>query len=42
MDYATWESLTMNGLSGDEAADAMTAFISMMAAGVARPSPVRT
>jgi hypothetical protein len=40
MDYGTWQSLTMNGLSADEAAEAMTAFISLMAAGFTSCNPV--
>ena len=40
MDYTTWHSLTTQGLSDDEAADAMTAFANLMAAGVTSPGLV--
>lgn len=37
LDYGTWRSLTSQGLSDDEAAGAMTAFVNMMATGIAGP-----
>jgi AcrR family transcriptional regulator len=41
LDYATWHSLTTQGLSDDEAADAMTAFVTMMATAGSGLDPTR-
>jgi len=33
LDFGTWTSLTRQGMSDDDARDAMTSFVSVMAAG---------